>query len=412
MFSGFDVLAEEMSREIFSFFDFNSNSSIARVCHFFNNLSHDHLFWKKKFFLHFSHVQINAEKEKMGWRELFIQTYLSEYQSIPCAGRYLFSLVKEENVTAIQSSNIKFNDLLLMDKNGFSLIAWARKKSNRKLLDFFYEFIKNNLGENPDLSLLHWAVLCRCSQAEMKKVLEYIDINTASKCHGDSALIMAAKNGFADTAEFLISCHANINFHNRVLHDVLLVAIKWGHKNVVEVLLKHNAEMLFTHLHEAVEKRRVDMVAALLNKGMDVDTLSGGITPLMRAVKNSDMEMVQFLLDNGANINARSINGATPLLLAAEHGHESVAGFLLKRDADTSLALLQAGFNHREFGVIVGDTPLHAAARLGHDEIVGLLLEKNANVAARNEKGQIPAVVAKENCKYRFIQQNLPALVF
>lgn len=403
-------LPEEIICEVFSHFDFAANGSVAGVCRFFKNLSHDNLFWKKKFLLHFPHV-LTAD-EQFDWRELFIKTYQYEYQFISKHIRHLFSLVKEGDLAAIRCVDIKIDNFYCADRNNFSLVIWAFKKNNRILLDYFYELIKKQLHEGSDFSLLHWAVLCRCSQAEIKIILQSVDIDAPSKFHGNTALHLAAKNGFADTVEFLLGCNANINFHNHVLHDALLVAIKSGHKNVVDILLKHNAEMLAIHLHEAVEKRRLDVVAALLDKGMNIDILGEGATPLMMTIKQRDMQMVEFLLDHGANINARSASGATPLLFAAEYGCESIASFLLERNADTSLALLRASSKHLEFGVMVGDTPLHAAARLGHDEIVRLLLENNADVTAVNEKGQKPADMAKENCKYRFLHQNHAALVF
>ncbi len=57
-------------------------------------------------------------------------------------------------------------------------------------------------------------------------------------------------------------------------------------------------------------------------------------TPLMVALRSkADMVEIISLLDRGADINARNINGFTPLMYAAFHHHETVAE-LLKRGAD------------------------------------------------------------------------------
>jgi uncharacterized protein len=112
-------------------------------------------------------------------------------------------------------------------------------------------------------------------------------------------------------------------------------------------------------------------------------------TSLHEAAKRGDVERVQQLLDEGAAIDAKGQNDATPLILAALDGHVSVVKTLLSRGADIKA---------RNKG---GLTPLHAAAYGGHKKVVELLLAKGANTNdANNRFGVSPLhMAAEENRK-------------
>ena len=60
-------------------------------------------------------------------------------------------------------------------------------------------------------------------------------------------------------------------------------------------------------------------------------------TPLMHAVHKSQAGAVHALLEAGADVNARTSNGMTALLMAAGYGQETIVRDLLKHGADVSL---------------------------------------------------------------------------
>ena len=49
-----------------------------------------------------------------------------------------------------------------------------------------------------------------------------------------------------------------------------------------------------------------------------------------------EVDVVQFLLDERANVNARTHHDETPLMEAADHGHQKVAELLIKFEADVN----------------------------------------------------------------------------
>lgn len=59
-----------------------------------------------------------------------------------------------------------------------------------------------------------------------------------------------------------------------------------------------------------------------------------GWSPIHYAASGPNTRLVQWLLDRGAQVDAESPNGTTPLMLAAQHAPESTVELLIKRGAD------------------------------------------------------------------------------
>ncbi len=118
------------------------------------------------------------------------------------------------------------------------------------------------------------------------------------------------------------------------------------------------------------------VVAGLVGSG------GGGLTPLVFAAREGDIESAQLLLDAGAQINQVTEYGWTPLLTAVNNRNYRVAAMLLERGADPNLAnkggwtpLYLATDNRNIEG---GDYPV-PKGDMDHLEIIARLLEKGAN---------------------------------
>ena len=113
-----------------------------------------------------------------------------------------------------------------------------------------------------------------------------------------------------------------------------------------------------------------DLVALLLAHGATVDK---GPKALLEAAGNGSIEIMQMLLNHGADVNAQLYKKGTvrrhlddegwgsALHSAVKGGHVEAVKFLLEKGAE------------REYRNKVGLTPLELARKLGWDEIVWLL---------------------------------------
>jgi ankyrin repeat protein len=124
------------------------------------------------------------------------------------------------------------------------------------------------------------------------------------------------------------------------------------------------------------------LLRALIAGGADVNRVSGGITPLLAATRDSLQgrpDAVMTLLSNGANPLATDAEGNTPLHGAVLNEEPIVAAMLL--DAEAPLNVLNRS----------GVSPLAAACRAANWTLAKFLLERGAKA---NPAGGEPALVA------------------
>jgi uncharacterized protein len=88
---------------------------------------------------------------------------------------------------------------------------------------------------------------------------------------------------------------------------------------------------------------------------------------------------VQFLVERGANLKLTTTEGATPLHIAAEGGHNDIVSFLLDNKADINSTTNE------------GNTPLMSAAGRNRPETVKLLIARGADTKIQNKNHKTAA---------------------
>ncbi|KAL8900047.1 MAG: hypothetical protein Q9207_005885 [Kuettlingeria erythrocarpa] len=167
-------------------------------------------------------------------------------------------------------------------------------------------------------------------------------------------------------------------------------------------------------------------VRALLEHGVDAKTTSSKGSPLSLASRRGKVEVVELLLDHGAEIDGTSDddNYRTPLWWALHSGHLEVVELLLERKVDVTArtrngeTLLFPAIRSERSGIQIvtellergvdieaedahGDTALMKATRRGHGavETVQLLLANGANIEARSSRRETPLLRAVKSPK-------------
>ncbi|KAK4221984.1 ankyrin repeat-containing domain protein [Podospora fimiseda] len=98
--------------------------------------------------------------------------------------------------------------------------------------------------------------------------------------------------------------------------------------------------------------------------------------PIHQAAQKGHLEMVRFLLEKGALLDAPKHGGATALWLACQEGHTDIVRLLLEAGASPVATALESN-----------RTPFHQACRNGHLEIVKLLLQYRVNINELDKDG-------------------------
>ncbi len=98
---------------------------------------------------------------------------------------------------------------------------------------------------------------------------------------------------------------------------------------------------------------------------------------------NGDLETIKQYRDTGGDLNKTNSHGATPLHYAAFHGHLQMVIFLVVNGANV------AGKDRQEA------TPLHMAAYNDHQQVALFLLKNRANAKQKNGDGYTPVELAR-----------------
>lgn len=131
----------------------------------------------------------------------------------------------------------------------------------------------------------------------------------------------------------------------------------------------------------AVHQDNAPVVAGLLERGFDPNTLDpSGQHSLLLALRLKSDNVARLLVRVPAiDVEVRSAQDESPLMLAALRGYLDICLALIERDADVNKP---------------GWTALHYAATGGHVDVIQLLLDKHAYIDAASPNGSTPLMMA------------------
>ena len=179
----------------------------------------------------------------------------------------------------------------------------------------------------------------------------------------------------------------------------------------------------YSYLQKAASDGKENLVRKIIANGIDVDIRdpNNNDTALIVAAFWGRENMVKVLLSLGANINAQTQDGYTPMYWALYKNHRGVVSILIENKAnlyiktDTGLTLLHCAAKYGDLGVLdtgpidlliaagvdvnirddYGETPLHNAVWQIYDARAKYLLNHGADVNAKNNNGETPLATAR-----------------
>jgi uncharacterized protein len=196
-------------------------------------------------------------------------------------------------------------------------------------------------------------------------VLSFSNLSLADHVDYERSLVLAAENGSKTNVERAVRNGANVN-------------------SIVKV---HGYEEL-TPLMAACLSSRLDILEFLLRNGAEIDLrTSHRETALIIASAKGDIETVEFLLKHGANADIQDNTGKVAAIRAAERGNFSVVKLLTKEKTPTGLPS----------AMLIG------SAREGNVETLKEMIRKGANLNAEAEGGGTALMAASVHCKARIV---------
>lgn len=159
------------------------------------------------------------------------------------------------------------------------------------------------------------------------------------------------------------------NYFKKVIYLVVLTGFNLSHAGSYE------------DFFIAIKRDDPAAITALLQRGFDPDTRDpDGLPGLYLAVREPSLKAAEALIAwPKSNVEVRTAQDESPLMMAALKGHLDLVRKLIARDADVNKP---------------GWAPLHYAATNGHLAIVRMLLDHHAYIDAESPNGTTPLMMA------------------
>lgn len=350
---------------------------------------------------------------------------------------------KSDEARALFATKIDVNSV---DENGNTALHAAARVNDYDLVNFLiYNGAQTELKNYDGDTALHVAIKNRSTRSA--EILSAINGNIFAKDgNGRTALEMglAAGSAFYDMM---------INEQTAQLYDPMRRTIvhyftEWLNIEAIDLCISRNISLSETDSYghtplsicygHAEDIQYISLAAKLIQGGAAplrgefdyfedaVKTYNpslrfdDGQTPLHMAVIDGQKGVVEYLIEKGAQINAKDISGATPLHEAVRYGRTEIASQLLAAGANANAQdslgktplliitpqdaqlemyqlLLKYGANPNAKD-LYGDTPLHIATMTGvSTDILTCLYTAGADIDERNKAGVTPLSLAVEN---------------
>jgi ankyrin repeat protein len=201
-----------------------------------------------------------------------------------------------------------------------------------------------------------------------------------------TAFFQAVQSGNTGKVEALLDSNASLaTAKNEKGQSAMLMAVYTGRKEIRDLLLARGVAL---ELHEAAAAGQLARVKEIVEKdpALAKSFSPDGFPVFALPAVFGHLEVAEYLLGKGADVNAAATNGTgyNALTGAVASGHTSIVAWLLANGAEP---------NYR-YGA--GYSPLLTAAANGHLGIVSLLLASGADLHAKANDGKTALSFAQQ----------------
>lgn len=340
----------------------------------------------------------------------------------------------------IENGNIYHADVLYrMKRDGNKIVEWKAYWDTAEAIAAFKK--KQHITDNPTKELLQVAGYGDLNRVK-ELVEEGVDLNAVDSYAGITALHKACQGGHLEIVRYLIEHGIHINTTSVATGHTALIDAIWFLKvdcckylldqdaaigiptnygftidehigyalqvntkqaekekllqiqELVQERRKRDQKKSKTKLFQAVLQNDLQAVKEAVASGADIEarypienSFNDGHTALIIACRENEPEIVSYLLEQGADVNAvEPVFGAVPLHKATYNGHAKILQILL------TVKGIDVNFQ----GYTNGYTPIHDALWHGFEICAEMLLDYGVDLQIRGDEGKLPVDIAED----------------
>ena len=269
------------------------------------------------------------------------------------------------------------------DNRGANTFHYAAEGGDTDIISLIHTHLPN-IGSKTGEGYTPLMVAAFCGK--LHAVKWFLEKGATVACEGNrgwNTLHYAAEGGDTDIISLIHTHLPNIDSKTGEGDTPLMVATLWGKLRAVKWFLEKGASVAcennvgWNTLHYAAQGGDTDIISLIHTHLPNIESKTGqGLTPLMVAAFTGKLHAVKWFLEKGAAIGCEDKRGWSPLHHAAKGGDPDSIDLILTHlpDVDSKTA--------------DGETPLIIAVRLNKLQGVKCLLERGANPLAEDNKGQ------------------------
>jgi len=307
--------------------------------------------------------------------------------SLSAAVSELADAVMTKNTATVRSLLNQKTDVNAPQADGATALHWAVKWDDASTVDLLLRAGANpNAANRVGATPMYIAAVNGSPVIIEKLIAAGVDPNAPLLSSKETALMVAARTGKPEAVKVLLDRGAQVNVKESLRGTTALMwAAEQGHAAVIKLLAERGANVAELSTATIPKNGR--------GNGDDDDDVQmaipiGGLTSLIFAAREGNMDAVQALVAAKADVNQQAADGSTSLLVAVLNGNYDIAVYLMNQGASPNVTnrkgwtpLYQAVKNRN---LEVGAVPLMKTGAMTDElELIKIILDKGADTNIR-----------------------------
>ena len=275
-----------------------------------------------------------------------------------------------------------------------AVFEWVKKQKSQPNWTVTWKNREGNITQGP---LLVWAAYTGHLKLVQFLLAQGAEGSSREAVLGHTAFISAASQGYVEVMNYLFPPQIEMNYRNEEVLTALENSIYYKNIPIIRMILgnsKIKKKELYTgfSLCKAASFNQLEVLNFLVESGINVNSDQNyDDSGLSCAAANGSLESVNFLLTQGAKLEEKGM-GWPALTIASQKGYAEIVQSILNSSNDIQLKHLN------------GENALRYATLAGHKDIVKMLLEQTFLPEKQTSASYLALIWASEKGHFEIVQ--------